>query len=113
MNNKVFLNSSVAISPPEVVSTRNGNATFTCFPLFDVTNVDGIQWLVNGVVVEELELTNVETEFAILESTRIGTLTFSSISPDQNITSIKCRAMLSFGGLSALSGNSILLLQGK
>ena len=113
-NNHVSIITPV-IAPSEVVSTRNGNATFTCFPIFDVTNVDGIQWLVNGVLLDELELTNVEAYFTILASTRVGTLTFSSISPDQNMTSIRCRAMLHSGGLSALiySDNSTLVLQGK
>ena len=107
----IYIYFLVDINPLEFVSTRNGTATFSCFPLV-ATNVVGIQWLVNGVLLDELELPNVETEFAILTSTRIGTLTFSRISPDQNMTSIRCRAMFRSGGLSALSRNSTLLLQG-
>ena len=54
---------------------------------------------------------NVETEFAILPSTRIGSLRFSSICTDQNMTSIRCRAILC-SGVSALSDNAALLLRG-
>ena len=64
----------------------------------------------NGVLLDELELTNVET---ILANTRVGALRFSSISPDQNMTSIRCGALFRSGDLSALSDSSTLLLQGK
>ena len=109
------VNIGLTSSPLQLVTITNENATFNCFPLTSIFDVVDIQWLVNGVLSDELELeaTDVVTEFAIFRSTRIGTLTFISISPSLNETSLRCRARLRSGSLSVPSGNAILLLQGN
>ncbi len=61
-------------------------------------------------LVEDLGLTNVETQF--IELTRQGILVFNNISVEYNNTNIQCRATLS-NGETADSNNFTLLVQGE
>ncbi len=88
-----------------IVFITGSNPTYRCG--CDITSVE---WLINGTQLEDLSLTNVETEFSQL--TRQGTLVFSNISVEYNNTNIQCRATLSNG--ETLNSNIIpLLVQGE
>ncbi len=73
------------------------------------TIITSVQWLINGTRLEDLNLTNVETEFSQLS--RLGYLSFSDISVEYNNTNIQCRA--TFNGETLNSNNSTLLVQGE
>ncbi len=99
-----------------ILSSSNGNvfipgdrAIFNCAPL-PGTTITSVQWLINGTRLEDLSLTNVETEFSHLS--RQGTLVFNNISVENNNTSVQCRATLS-NGETVNSNNSTLLVQGE
>ncbi len=84
------------------------NPTYNCAsPLFTITSV---QWLIDETRLEDLSLTNVETEFSQL--TEQGTLRFNDISVEYNNTNIQCRATLS-NGETVDSNNVTLLVQGE
>ena len=73
--------------------------------------ITSVQWLINGTLFEDLNLTNVETEFSDLS--RQGTLVFSDISLEpHNNTIIQCRATFN-NGETVYSNNSTLLVQGE
>ena len=73
-------------------------------------NITSVEWLINGTRLEDLSLTNVETEFSQLS--RQGTLVFNNISVEYNNTNIQCRATLS-NGETVDSNNVTLLVQGE
>ena len=95
----------LVLLPSEFVSTPGGTAIFTCF-------ATRIQWLVNGVFLDELELNNVEPLTELIgEGT--GRLRFTNISADQNMSIIMCRALLMSGASTVENdATSTLLLQG-
>ncbi len=72
--------------------------------------IRSVQWLINGTRLEDLSLTNVETEFS--EKSRRAMLVFINISVEYNNTNIQCRATLS-NGETVDSIDSTLLVQGK
>ncbi len=73
-------------------------------------HLSSVQWLMNGTRLEDLNLTNVPTEFR--EVTRQGTLVFNNISVEYNNTNIQCRATLS-NEETVDSNNVTLLVQGE
>ncbi len=76
-------------------------------PSDTVTNVE---WFINETQLEDLNLTNVVTDFS--EPTGLGILRFNDISVEYNNTNIQCRANLSDGETED-SNNVILLVQGE
>ncbi len=84
------------------------NPTYNCASSSDI--ITSVEWLVNGTRLEDLSLTNVETEFSQLS--RQGTLVFMNISVEYNNTNIQCRATLSNGDIVD-SNNDTLLVQGE
>ena len=74
------------------------------------TTITSVEWLINGTRLEDLSLTNVETEFS--QITRQGALVFNNISVEYNNTNIQCRATLS-NGETGDSDNFTLLVQGE
>ncbi len=74
------------------------------------TTITSVEWLINGTRLEDLSLTNVETEFSQLS--RQGVLVFRNISVEYNNTNIQCRATLS-NGETMDSNNYTLLVQGE
>ncbi len=72
--------------------------------------VTSVQWLINGTQLEDLSLTNVETEFN--QQTSQGILLFNNISVEYNNTNIQCRATLD-NGETVDSNNLTLLVQGE
>ncbi len=69
-----------------------------------------VQWWINGTLLEDLSLTNVETEFSQL--TRQGAILFNNISVEYNNTNIQCSATLD-NGETEDSNNFTLLVQGE
>ena len=87
------------------------NPVFNCGAASDVTiTITSVQWLINGTPLEDLSLTNVQTEFS--QISRQGTLVFRNISVEYNNTNIQCRATFS-NGETVDSNNSTLLVQGE
>ncbi len=82
-----------------------GNPTYICAsPSGTITSV---QWLIKGTQLENLSLTNVETEFS--QQTSQGILVFFNVSVEYNNTNIQCRATLDNGE----TVDSTLLVQGE
>ena len=85
-------------------SYPGGRAAYSCF------GGVGVQWLVNGTGVEDLNLgDDVVVEFS--EAREEGNLLFRNIPPEYNETTIQCRANYS-SGTSSTSDTVTLLLQG-
>ena len=66
-----------------------------------------LQWLLNGVFLEDLSLNNVNSSLA----GALGTLIFSRVRLDQNSTSVSCSVNFTSGRVEN-SSNSLLLVQG-
>ena len=85
------------------MTTPNEAASFSCLsPLDPFTE---IQWLLNITLLEDLNLTDITTEFAGVA----GSLTFLNLS-DYNVTSVTYRAELQSG--QGGSATALLLVQG-
>ena len=107
----IVLLDAVIITPPIRVAAVNDSRSisFTCLSPFGL-NEDGIvsiQWLINGVFLEDLNLNNVNSSFA----GGFGTLSFSRVQLDQNSTSVSCSVNFT-SGLVETSSDSLLLVQG-
>jgi hypothetical protein len=73
------------LQPEIYVSTLGGRASFTCVPL----NGAALTWLVNGSLVDNLNLRNVTT---IYHTGGIRVLEFADIPVEYNSTNITCVA---------------------
>ena len=85
------------------MATPNRSAEFRCFCTSGT--ITGVQWLLNNISLEDLNLTDVITLF---DSNFGGRLTFTNPS-DYNDTIITCRAELKFG---PAEDTALLLVQG-
>ena len=99
------------ITPPILVAAVNNSrgTTFTCLSPTGENEggIASIQWLLNGVFLEDLNLSNVNSTFA----GRFGTLIFSRVQLDQNSTSVSCSVNFTPGHVET-SSDSLLLVQG-
>ena len=86
-----------------VISTPGGDARFRCLS----SSAIGVEWLVNGTLLENLNLNNVTTEFA--EGIG-GALLLTNLPVDYNMTRITCKVDESS---SVSNTTSLLLLQGN
>ena len=99
--------SLVFVNPPgEFVTILGGAASYTC-TTSGVSDdfIESVQWLVNGTLLQDLELDNVVV-------TAAGELRFFMVTVDYNVTSIWCRANLTSGNVSTSGDASLLLVQG-
>ena len=107
----IILLVAVITAPPISVAAVNDSrsTTFTCLSPFGLNEggVASIQWLINGVFLEDLSLNNVNSSFA----GGFGTLIFSRVRLDQNSTSVSCSVNFT-SGLVETSSDSLLLVQG-
>ncbi len=85
------------------------NPTYHCGS--QSVTITSVVWLINGTQLEDLSLTNVETDFS--EHTRQGLLRFNNLSVEYNHTNIQCRATLSNGETVDSNNNVTFLVQGK
>ena len=82
-----YLSSVLVLVPNDhYVTTPGGSARFTC----SGTGLTGIQWLVNGTLLENLNLTNVTAAFRQSVVGGIGVLTFENVLFEYNETTIRC-----------------------
>ena len=89
------------------MSYAGGRASYACF---GGGTIVGVQWLVNGTRVEDLNLgDDVVVEFSLAREE--GNLLFRNIPAEYNETTIQCGANYSSGN-SSTSDNVTLLLQG-
>ncbi len=95
-------------SPRGNVYNRGDKPIFNCGSFRDT--ITSVQWLINETRFEDLNLTNVETEFS--QQTRLGTLVFNNVCEKYNNTNIQCRVILS-NGETADSRTSTFLVQGE
>ncbi len=101
----------VRLSPSGDVFIPGVNPVFNCKAASNAPiTITSVQWLINETPLEDLSLTNVETEFSQLS--RQGILVFDNISVEYNNTNIQCRATLS-NGETVDSNNVALLVQGE
>ena len=103
------------ITPPILVAAVNNNrssTTFTCLSPFGLNEggIASIQWLINGVFLEDLNLNNVNSTF-VSGVGGFGTLIFSRVQLDQNSTSLTCSVNFTSTRVEN-SNNSLLLIQG-
>ena len=98
--------------PPNPVAIVGSKSySFRCALV--TTQIDRLQnvtWLLNGTVLESLDLIGVTSDFSTIGS-GIGKLTFTNLLLEYNYTTIKCRGHLE-SGRNSTSGGVILLLQG-
>ena len=101
----------VIISPPILVAAVNDSrgTTFACLSPISLNEggIASIQWLINGILLEDLNLNNVNSTFV----GGVGTLIFSNILLDQNSTFVLCSIHFVSGRVEN-SSDSVLLLQG-
>lgn len=101
------------VFPPLLVST-SGSATYTCSFLSAVAGneIVNIQWLVNGTLLDDLNLTiSVETGFD--SNFGIGILTLTGLPLEYNMTTIGCNGEFNTGRfVSTKIDSSLLLVQG-
>ena len=107
----IILLDAVIISPSIRVTAVNDSrpTTFTCLSPTGLNEggIVSIQWLLNGMFLEDLNLNNVNSIFA----GGFGTLIFSRVRLDQNSTSVSCSVHLTSGRVEN-SSDSLLLVQG-
>ena len=99
---------AVIISPPIRVAAVNDSRSisFTCLSP-NGRGIVSIQWLINGVFLEDLNLNNVNSLFA----GGFGTLFFSRVRLDLNSTYVSCSVNFTSGHVET-SSDSLLLVQG-
>ena len=89
------------------MSIPGGRVFFTCIGAHDA---ESFQWLINGTLRENLNLTNVEvvpSNFSGVQS-----LLFNNVSPDYNSTTVQCIAVQS--DKTPLSSNIVeIFVEGK
>ncbi len=83
---------------------------FNCATSSPTITITSVEWLINETRLEDLSLTNVETEF--VNVTRQSSLRFNNVPVEYNNTNIQCRATLS-NGETEDSNNLTLLVQGE
>lgn len=100
----------MTVFPPDhFVSTPGGDATFRCLSVSGDQLVI-VQWFINGTLLENLNLKNVE--IALFPTTGSGSLRFTDLPHEYNMTRIRCRATFSSGTSATSSDSTVLLLQG-
>ena len=108
----IILLDAVIITPPIRVAAVNDSRSisFTCLSPFGLNEggIASIQWLINSVFLEDLNLNNVNSSFA----SGFGTLRFSRVQLDQNSTSVSCSVNFTSGLVAETSSDSLLLVQG-
>ncbi len=109
MKCRLNLFSPVSVVPAEeFISTTGGRAEISCIAAPSAEVVD-MQWLINGTLFDNLNLTNV-TE--VLVGVGIMKLIFVSIPVEYNVTRIRCTVEFSGGRLQTSPNDTLLLLQG-
>ena len=101
------------ISPPRLVAAIDSSkaTTFTCLSPTGQGGIASIQWLLNGVLLEDLNLDNVNSTF-VGGVGGFGTLIFSRVRLDQNSTSVSCSIHFMSGHVENSSDSALLLVQG-
>ena len=106
---------AVIISPPILVAAVNDSrsTTLTCLSPIGLNEggIASIQWLLNGVLLEDLNLNNVNPTF-VSDAGGFGTLIFSRVRLDQNSTSVLCTVHFMSGRVENSSDSALLLVQG-
>ena len=98
------------LSPSDLTLFAGARALLTCSSAITGVDVVGVQWLVNGSPLEDLNLMNVLTDFS--EINRVGSLVIDPITLEYNATTIQCIATFSSGNTSH-SNTATLLVQGE
>ena len=87
------------------MATPNRSAGFRCF--LNVGTITGVQWLLNNIPLENLNITDVT---AVFDSSFGGRLTFTNLF-GYNGTNVTCRAELHTG--QEVNVTALLLVQGN
>ena len=107
--------SDVDVIPLQHITTLGGNVTFTCV-LPPVAGITGINWLVNGCSLVDLNLTNVQDVFVMRNGIGSGVLRFRNVPVEYSETRVTCVATtMANGNIRASPSNrngSLLLVQG-
>ena len=111
----IILLDPVIITPSMIVAPVDSNRSYTFTCLSPIEQREGgiasIQWLINGVLLEDLNLTNVNSAFVGgAGDGGFGLLTLSRVQLDQNSTSVTCTVHFMSGRVANFSVS--LLLQG-
>ena len=103
------------ISPSTIVAAVDNSVshTFTCSSPIGLNEggIASLNWLLNGMFLEELNLNNV-ISFVSIRGSGFGTLTFSRVRLDQNSTSVLCTVHFTSGRVENSRDSALLLVQG-
>ena len=104
----------IDLDPSILVAAVNNSRSycFNCIPPASQNEggVLDIRWLINGTLLDDSDLNNVNSAF-VGGVGGFGTLTFSSVRLDQNSTSVTCSVNFTSGHVEN-SSDSLLLVQG-
>ena len=89
-------NSYLRVEPEEVRAVIGGDATFRCFLVSSNSIITDIKWIINGSLLEELDMVGVSSSQSIHQGgNTIGNLYFRNLTSQYNTSIIQCRAELS------------------
>ena len=111
----IILLDAVSINPLRLVAAvdHNRSSDINCQTLTGQSEggVVNIQWLLNGILLEDLNLTNVIS--TLVDGVGgFGTLHFSRVRLDQNSTSVSCSVIFMTEHVENSSDSALLLVQG-
>ena len=106
---------AVSVDPSNPVAfVGSKNYTLRCILVTastDISRLLGVTWLLNGTILESLDLVDVSPDFDTI-GTGIGILTFANLLSEYNYTTIQCRGHQE-SGRNDTSESVVLRLQGK
>ena len=111
----IILLDAVSIDPLRLVAAvdHNGSIDITCQSLTGQSEggIVSIQWLLNGMLLEDINLNNVIS--TLVDGVGgFGTLHFSRVRLDQNSTFVSCSVIFMSGRVENSSDSALLLVQG-
>ena len=98
----------VNVFPPQLTQILHDDATFLCWYFDNYETIINIHWLVNGSLLESLDLKNAFTHF----DDGTGELLLTDLDIKYNNTRIRCEVEFSSGRFS-VSSSALLSVQGK
>ena len=111
----IILLDAVSIDPLRLVAAVDHNRSydFTCLSPTGQNEggIVSIQWLLNGMLLEDINLNNVIST-CVGGVGGFGTLSFSRAQRDQNSTSVSCIVNFTSGRVENSNDSALLLVQG-
>ena len=104
-------NSHLIVQPEEVRAVIGGSAMFRCFLASSNSIITDIKWIVNDSLLEEHLLIGVTSNQSLFsDGNRIGSLLFTNLTTQYNMSRIQCRAELSMPQATSTTDPAILII---